>query len=450
MDPPSPTVLIESLNSKQTTQGPSPEEWEKMKERIFEIYITKGQPLKVLVSKMNSNGFNATHKMYTTHFKKWGSRFNKNRRENDAEVARSTINVPRTRPRRLVDHIPSRSGLLLLQPHPSADAHLSDGVTKQRSIMSFSEVFVYGLFDTFHFSSNLFDITVPPGVPDHLPAWQQISDECFGVTTLLEEGQYPESRQTFNILCERLKTIFGINDCGMIIVIWPICIRLHQTGLLYKSFALLEYFLDLLRFLAHQRYPSGHPIPNLLKVLRQTPVEERLEILRVGYLCTIRSLERRVGFGNAVVLSMWSKYLKRFNSQELPASALTSRYESVLEEAQISFTVTGTRAIEILHGYIYAAHYNANNQMLTWDLASLMVDRAWSVGLDQPQWCLVTQGYAMAAKLLYAVSEQTGHGNQGEAILWSAITWLASGDRECRTRALMLANMLGGTGNQLL
>ncbi|KAH7151352.1 Clr5 domain-containing protein [Fusarium sp. MPI-SDFR-AT-0072] len=450
MNPPNPTGFIESLNSKQTIQGPSPEEWEEMKEAIYEIYITQGQSLKVLVSEMKTRrGFDATPKMYTTHFKKWCPRFNKNRRENDVGVAPTTINIPRTRCRRLADHniIPFRSSLPALQPHPSTDSHLSDGLAKQRSIMSFSEVFVYGLFDTFNFSSNLFDIIVPSGVPDHLPVWQHISDECFGVTTLLEEGQYADSRQTFNILCERLKNVFGSNDCGMIIVLWPICIRLHQTGQLHNNFALLEYFLDLLRILAHQRYPSGHPIPNLLKVLRQTPPEERVETLRVGYLRTIRCLESRVGFGNAVVLSMWSKYFKRFDSQELPASALTCRYESVLQEAQNSFTTTGTRAIEILHGYIYAAYYNANDAMLTWNLASIMVDRALSAGLDQPEWCLATQGYAMAAKLLYAVSEQTGHGNQGKAILWSAITRLASGHRECRTRALMLANMLGGTGN---
>ncbi|KAF5719531.1 subunit P of phosphatidylinositol n-acetylglucosaminyltransferase [Fusarium mundagurra] len=442
MDPASAIALIENSESKRTTQGPSPEEWEEKREDIYKIYITQGQPLKVLIYEMKTRfGFDATPKMYTTHFKKWGSSFNKNRRENDAEIARSTMAGPRTRPRRLVDHISSPSGLPLLQPHPSADAHLSDGVTKKRSIMSFSEVFVYGLFDTFNFSSNLFDIIVPLGVPDHSPVWQQISDECFGVTTLLEEGQYEESRQTFNILCERLKDVFGSNDCGMIIVLWPICIRLHQTGQLHNNFALLEYLLDLLRFLAHRRYPSGHPIPNLLKVLRQTPAEELLEILRAGYLGTIRSLERRVGFGNAVVLSMWSKYLKRFDGQELPANALTSRYENVLREAENSFTKTGTRAIEILHGCIYAAYYNANNWRLTWDLAFEMVKRAELVGLDQPHWCLATQGYAMAAKLLYTISEQTGHGNEGETILWDAITRLASGDRECRTRALMLAKM---------
>ncbi|KAF5987284.1 subunit P of phosphatidylinositol n-acetylglucosaminyltransferase [Fusarium coicis] len=431
MDPASATALIESRESKQTTQGPSSEE------AAFE-----SPHMKALICEMKTRfGFDATPKMYATHFKKWGSSFNKNRRKNDAEMAHSTVKVPRTRPRRLVDDIPSRSGLPLLQPHPSTDAHLSDGVTKQRSIMRFSEVFIYGLFDTFNFSSNLFDIIVPLGVPDHSPVWQQISDECFGVTTLLDEGQYEDSRQTFDILCERLKDVFGSNDCGMIIILWPICIRLHQTRELRNNFALLEYLLDLLRFLAHQRYPSGHPIPNLLKVLRQTPAEERLEILRVGYLGTIRSLERCVGFSNAVLLSMWSKYLKRFNGQELHASALTSRYENVLQEAENAFTKTGIRAIEILHGSIYAAYYIANNQMSTWNLASEMVKRVEAVGLDQPQWCLATQGYAMAAKLLYTVSEQTGHGNEGETILWNAITRLASRDRECHTRALMLANM---------
>lgn len=61
MDPASPTALIENRNSKQTTQGPSPEEWEAMKEDIFKIYITQGQTLKSLISKMKADhGFDAT------------------------------------------------------------------------------------------------------------------------------------------------------------------------------------------------------------------------------------------------------------------------------------------------------------------------------------------------------------------------------------------------------
>ncbi|RKK85190.1 hypothetical protein BFJ68_g17295 [Fusarium oxysporum] len=230
----------------------------------------------------------------------------------------------------------------------------------------------------------------------------------------------------------------------MIIKLWPICLRLYQAGLKLNNFAMLEHFLHFFWRLALHRYPHGHPIPSLLKVLCQASTEELFNIVQVGYLRTIHCLERSLGFGNAVVLSVWSNYLKKADDQALPASALTSRYESVLQEAQNSFTPTGTRTIEILHEYTYAAYYNDNDYDLTWNLASQMINLAESFELmdDHPEWCLATQGYAMAAKLIYVLSEQTSHEDQGTVILRSAISRLELGDRECRTRALMLGRIL--------
>ncbi|KAG7408188.1 hypothetical protein Forpe1208_v011837 [Fusarium oxysporum f. sp. rapae] len=169
---------------------------------------------------------------------------------------------------------------------------------------------------------------------------------------------------------------------------------------------MLEHFLHFFWRLALHRYPHGYPIPSLLKVLCQASTEELFNIVQVGYLRTIHCLERSLGSGNAVVLSVWSNYMKKADDQALPASALTSRYESVLQEAQNSFTPTGTRTIEILHGYTYAAYYNANNYDLAWNLASQMINLAESFELmdDHPEWCLATQGYAMAAKLLILVT----------------------------------------------
>ncbi|KAJ4244610.1 hypothetical protein NW762_014466 [Fusarium torreyae] len=194
-----------------------------------------------------------------------------------------------------------------------------------------------------------------------------------------------------------------------------------------------------------ERYPKGHPIPSLLKVLCQASTNEFFNIVQVGYLRTIHCLEHRLGFGNAVVLSVWSNCLKKADDPALPASALTSRYESVFQEAQRTFTPTGTRTIEILHEYTYAAYYNANDYDLTWRLASQTVNLAESFELmgDHPQWCLATQGYATAAKLLFTLSEQTGHEDQGTLILRSAISRLELGDRECQIRARMLRGVLG-------
>jgi hypothetical protein len=100
--------------------------------------------------------------------------------------------------------------------------------------------------------------------------------------------------------------------------------------------------------------------------------------------------------------------------------------------------------IEILYGYIYAAYYNANNLALTWDLTLDLVNHAKSLldlG-DHPRWCLITQGYALAAKLLCNVSGPTGHKDQGSLILSSAISRLKRGNREYQTRAVMFADTL--------
>lgn len=385
--------------------------------------------------------------MYSTHFKKWSPQFNKNKKAGNGPEATSRIKIPRTRVRRHANHQQNKSEFRFydIRPRLSSSVRLSEGHTDQRAVMNFAEVYVYGLFDTFSFSSNLFDIIVPAGTPDHSMDWQLISDECFGAVTLLAEGKHLESRQTFNILCERLQKIIGSNDCAMIIKLWPICIRLYKTGLPLGDFSMLGRFLHFFQRLALKAYPQNHPIPNLLKVLRQTPAKELLKILQTGYLRTIHCLENRLGFGNAVVLSTWSNYMKKCNHQALPADALTSRYHYVLQEAESSFTPTATRTIEILHGYTYAAYYNNNDSALTWDLSLKMVDLADSSELmgGRPEWCLATQGYAMAAKLLYVLSEDIGHGETGITILRSAIARLQQGDRECRTRALMLSSILG-------
>jgi hypothetical protein len=84
----------------------------------------------------------------------------------------------------------------------------------------------------------------------------------------------------------------------------------------------------------------------------------------MGYLRTIHCLENRLAFGNALVLSIWSNYMK-CGHQALPADLLTLRYATVLQAARHSFTPTGTRTIEILHDYVYAAYYSAEDYHLT-------------------------------------------------------------------------------------
>ena len=372
--------------------------------------------------------------MYTTRFTQWGPTFSKNNRPDGADR-------PRTRVRRLNQFL-SNSHNLALQPR------MSEGEAKYRDFLNSTEAYVYGLFDSFSLSADLFDIFVPVGIPDCSSDWQQIGDEFFGFTTLLEKQKSAEAQRTYNITYERLNCIVGSeSDYGMITKLWPICIRLLNAAVLYKNDSILWGFLHYLRTLTQERYGQDgqtHPIPKLLNFLCQIPRDQLLNILQMGFLRTIHCLENRLGSENALVLSTWSNYMKKCGHQALPAEVLTSRYATVLQAARHSFTPTGTRTIEILHDYLYAAYYNAGDHHLTWSLAVETINLAASPGLmgDHPRWCLAVQGYALAVKLMYTLSSKMGSKDQAALELKSAISKLERGDRECRTRALMLAGVL--------
>ncbi|GKU07240.1 hypothetical protein FLAG1_10006 [Fusarium langsethiae] len=432
---------------RKTGQGPTPEEWENVKDEIKTIYIDDENSLEFLMQKMREKGFGATRKMYTNQFTIWSPEFNKNRNSAGTRPVPSS-NGKRIRPRRYGGQVQSRSHLRNLRPHPSTDIQLSDGYTRHRAFLNSIEVYVYGLFDSSSLSADMFDIIVPAGSTDQSLAWQLIGDEFFGFTTLLERNQHAEAWQTYSIIGDRLDAIVGCeNDYAMIIKLWPICIRLINASILYRSDWILSGFLNYLRRLSMERYKQGtqdHPIPKLLTFLCQIPIGELLNVVQMGYLRTVHCLENRLAFGNALVLSTWSNYMKKCEHQALPADILISRYSTVLQAAKDSFTPTGTRTIEILHDYIYAAYYNAGDHQLTWNLALETINLARTPGLmgEQPTWCLAIQGYALAVKLMYILSPVMGLRDLAVAEMELAIERLGRGDRECHTRAVMLTGLL--------
>ncbi|UZP43098.1 hypothetical protein NXS19_010914 [Fusarium pseudograminearum] len=372
-------------NPEGACRRPTPEDWAKMKIYIHEVYIKKNRSRKVLMQMMKRRGFDATPKMYADQFKRWGAEFNKNQNSDGTRLVFSS-DTPRTRPRRKVDQVVPRAHFPHLRPRLCMDIQLSDG------------------HSSFNLSANMFNIIVPAGTTDYSSVWQQIGAEVFGFITLLESNQNDEAWRTYNIIGERLKSIVGVeNDYGMIIKLWPICIRLLNAAVIYRDDSILFRFLHFIRRLAIQRYKQGgrdHPIPKLLTCLCQIPISEFSKAIQMGYLKTIHCLENRLSFGNTLVLSTWSNYMNKCDRQALPVDVLTSRYSTVLQAARQTFTPTGTRTIEILHDYIYAAYYNAEDYQLTWNLAWETVKLAGSPELmgEHPIWCKAMQSYALAVK----------------------------------------------------
>ncbi|KAJ4138567.1 hypothetical protein NW768_002410 [Fusarium equiseti] len=155
-----PTLSAGGVAPTRVSRGPTADEWDEMKEHIYEIYIKNGKSLETLkVWMKNEHNFEATTKMYTTKFTKWGPEFSKNNRPDG-------VNYPRTRVRRL-NQVTSSSHNLTLQPRNL------DGYEKYRGLLSSTEVYVYGLFDSFNLSADLFDIFVPVDTPDRSSDWQR-------------------------------------------------------------------------------------------------------------------------------------------------------------------------------------------------------------------------------------------------------------------------------------
>ncbi|KAH6967221.1 hypothetical protein EDB82DRAFT_355332 [Fusarium venenatum] len=135
------------------------------------------------MQKMIKKGFHATSKIYITQFKRWGTEFNKNKNADGTRPVSNT-SAPRTRPRGCIVQIPQSAHVPYLQPHPSMAVKLSDGYEIQKNILNSAEVYIYGLFNNFNLSADMFSIMVPMSRTDNSLAWQQHGE----LITSLERG----------------------------------------------------------------------------------------------------------------------------------------------------------------------------------------------------------------------------------------------------------------------
>ncbi|KAK7946954.1 uncharacterized protein PG986_011275 [Apiospora aurea] len=115
----------------------------------------------------------------------------------------------------------------------------------------------------------------------------------------------------------------------------------------------------------------------------------------------IKSIESRVSRDNTVVLHMWSNYQKTCYSNKLQDEVLLERFQEALCKTELTHGQVAPERIEVLHRYLYAAYYNASNKTLSYELASMLLERAAALpGMQEsPIWCLSMQGYALTAKI---------------------------------------------------
>lgn len=376
--------------------------------------------------------------MYNSHFKKWGPDFDKNRKKGRGSQALISPRVKRTRPRRLSRPPQLREPLALpvgLQT-PNCFEYL------EAVIISVHE-YASGMLLDGKWSWDTFTIIAPAETPDYSSAWQDISDQCFGASTLFARGCISEGMKTLDHVCEKLREVARSNSPGLLVKFWRIVRYFYKTSQLFSNLRILFHFLGYFRQLVHIFHPRNHPLFRLLDALVRVRGEHLLDTLRVAYRRTIDSMEEPLGETHAVIVHMWSNYLKYWNYGGLAPTFLIPRYRFLLNEAESQAGPMGENTIAVLHGFLYAAYYNAADPDLAIELSLKLFRRTKKMPClqNKPTWSLATQGFALAMKVLGTLHQATNRLLEFHDDIEDAINLLARGDRECQTRSLMLADL---------
>ena len=347
----------------------------------------------------------------------------------------------RTRPRRLGRSSPIRapSPLSIAPQTPNCFQYLEVVVSSVNDYAS-------GLFGDGNWSWDRFQVMPPAETPNHTSAWQDIADQCFGASTLFVRGNISEGMKTLNLVCEKLREVARSSTPGLLVKFWRIVWYLYKPHQFFGDLRVLFKFLHYFRHLAQIFHPEAHPVFRLLDALVRVREEHLLDTLRVAYRRTIVSMEAHLGETHAIVIHMWSNYLKVWDCNGLAPTILTQRYQILLEDAESQVGPTGENTIVVLHGFLYAAYYNAADHNLAIKLSIALFDKVKAIYClqERPTWSLAMQGFALAAKVLGTSSKEANQPTECSRYMKYAIITLARGDRECQTRALMLVDLFRG------
>ncbi|KAF3023554.1 hypothetical protein E8E14_010314 [Neopestalotiopsis sp. 37M] len=397
--------------------------------------------------------FKASKKMYNSHFKSWGMRKNRQKPGPDGvnrDQEASVVKGPRTRPRRLQQpQTQNDSGRLAPTTiRPRIATSLSKNEAEEVVILAVGN-YVAGLFESQGWVGDGISISLQSGEADQSTAWQNLSDECFSAAKLIEDKKINLAFEKFNQMCAKLEELIVYDDLGMMIKLWRILLRVHCTCKGIGHYGLLRTFLGYLNALAKKKHRHGHPMRQLLAALFRLSDEDKdrdelISMLKLGYLKAIKSIEKKVGEANPVTLHMWSNYLKTCDQYGLPSETLLRRFQDALGTAEAAYGQFGPATVEILHKYMYSAYYNACNGRLSCELASILLQRASRLDCIQntPSWCLPTQGFALAAKILALSQIEAGDLASAKSCVKDASLILMKGDSPCQARASLLMDLI--------
>ncbi|KAI9768817.1 MAG: hypothetical protein M1840_004631 [Geoglossum simile] len=286
----------------------------------------------------------------------------------------------------------------------------------------------------------------PPELPIAVRHGGIFEDQCFGVSVLIQSSSMKHAFQTLDRVFQSLKSLAASCDPSIVVKFWPMCHRLHGICVDINNYQLLYEFFRYFRELTMNYFGAEHPVFLLLDALSHVEWDAMISTLRVGYLKSIHCMESVMGTDHAIVLSMWSNYIKYWDKQGLHQAIFMANFTRLLAAADARFGGKSEKAISVLHGFTYAAFYNFSDPALSRRLAKNLLERTREIPHinNEYQWGVESQGFAFASKVLALLCLQENQRDQSQAYLINAISCLENGDRECKTRAVMLAEDLEG------
>jgi hypothetical protein len=383
--------------------------------------------------------------MYKSRFSKWG--FGKNhKRGQTSNQPKPSSGRTRAKKRAAVTCItPSivpieRQRLVFRLPNATLQSsHTFHG---QEITIYAVDAFTTGLFESQGWSYDPFAFHSSLGKPDHTTQWADLDDRFFGASVLIEQSSMAEGFTTLDSIFQQIRSLVATSEPGPAIMVrlWPICHRIDGICACVGDYTLMYMFLRYLRDLIGNYFPHGHPLYLLLDAVSRVEKEAVIPTLRLGYFKAIRCLERLVGTDHATVLKMWSNYVKYWDRQSIDQQVFAANFTRLLEAAEAKFGRCAEETVRILHSFSYAVFYNSADKPLARSLAHDLVERTTSLLCEdgEMQWGIEAQGFAFGSKVLALLSLDAGDRDGASATLVQAVERLKTGDRECRTRAIML------------
>jgi hypothetical protein len=271
-------------------------------------------------------------KMYKTQFRKWAPDFDKNRRIRHPEIRPIRPKWGRrTRERPVIERKHNPPKIRVFVPVRALLPNCPRSPDRYRNvevILHSARSYTCGLFDIFTWIT--YKIIPPAGQPDLTSAWQDISDECFGATDLMKSGCTIEGTRRLHRVCDRLWKIVRHCDPSMMVKIWRIFYCLYKYCSWKRDFELINIFMRYMKSLAEISHGEHHPLFQLFDTMLKGSEDGLLDTLQVSYLGTIIAMESRLGQHHAVVLNMWSNYLKYWPNGGLIRSLVIDKYPYML------------------------------------------------------------------------------------------------------------------------